>query len=316
MDLALQTPQQQWGLAELHALWGAADELGYRAAFTNDHLLPLHPGERPGSTHTGRRTGPQWDGWMTAAVLAGSTSRLQVGVLASGVTYRHPVTLASLAVTLDHATNGRAVLGVGAGWHAEEHMAFGFPFPPMATRVQLLDETLAAFRMLCASAGERVTWSGAHVRLAGAVFDLSPMRQVPVLVGGSGPRVLAVAGRHADVLNAFAAPSEWPALHVRVDAAALAAGRAPCAVERTGFVGADLTGDIGLAAELVARTARTRSVPVDDARRRVLAGDDEQLADVLRSYADAGVSMLVVSPQAGAVPDQLARLAEVLASVP
>jgi alkanesulfonate monooxygenase SsuD/methylene tetrahydromethanopterin reductase-like flavin-dependent oxidoreductase (luciferase family) len=315
VDLGLQTPQQGWSPAQLSAMWAAADRLGFRAAFTHDHLLPLHPGERPGSVHDGPRAGAQLDGWLLAAVLATGTTRLSVGVLASGVTYRHPAALAKLAVTLDHTTGGRAMLCAGAGWHAEEHRAFGIPFPPMPERAALLDETLAAFQVLCASAGAPVTWAGEHVRLTGAVFAPGPVRPtgIPVLVGGSGPRVLATAGRCADWVNAFAAPDEWPALHERVDAAARAAGRPPSALRRSGFVSADLSGDVALADELVARTAATRGLTAAEARRRVLAGSDGQVADVLGAYRDAGVDMLVVQPQPGAGVEELARLAHVAA---
>ena len=307
--LALQTPQETTDLGRLADLWQAAEDLDFRAAFTFDHLVPLHPGERPGSRHSGPRRGAQLDGWLTAAVLAGRTRRLQVGTLVSGVTYRPLGTLAKLAVTLDHATGGRAVLGLGAGWHREEHRMYGLPFPPSAQRLELLAETAAAVGMLCTR--PVTTYGGRHVRLRDAVFEPKPVRPggVPLLVGGSSERVIAIAGRHAAIYNGFAPPPDWPRVHRGLDAAAVAAGRRPSDVARSAFVRAELTGDAGREQALVAEVAATRGLDVGAARERVLTGDVEEIARGLRRYAEAGVGMVVVSPGPDVTIRGLTRLA-------
>jgi alkanesulfonate monooxygenase SsuD/methylene tetrahydromethanopterin reductase-like flavin-dependent oxidoreductase (luciferase family) len=308
MDLAIQTPQQVTDLSLLGDLWQAADELGYRAAFTFDHLVALHPGERPGSTHEGPRTGAQLDGWLTATALATRTRRIQVGTLVSGITYRHPYMLAKLAVTLDRLTEGRAVLGVGAGWHRDEHEMVGLPFPPAATRIELLEETLEAFRLLCGP-GE-TTYHGRHVRLTDAVFEPKPVRPegIPVLVGGSGPALLGVAARHAQMYNGFWAPQDWPGVHRTLDDHAARYGRDAGEIQRTGYTFAELSGDRAREDRLVRRTADTRGGDPESVRARLLTGDDEHLSGVLRRYGAAGLDLLVVSLEPDTRPEDLARL--------
>lgn len=309
MDLAIQTPQQVTDLGWLGDLWEAADELGYRAAFTFDHLVPLYPGERPGSEHGGPRTGAQLDGWLTATALAGRTRRLHVGTLVSGVTYRHPFVLAKQAVTLDRITSGRAILGVGAGWHQAEHDMVGLPFPSPGVRVRLLAETLEAFRRLCGPGP--VTFHGEHVRLTDALFEPKPVRPsgIPVLVGGSGPAVMRVAARYGQYYNGFWTPEEWPSVHDRLDAELASEGRDASSLARTGYTFGDLSGSRTAADELVTRTVRTRGGDPDSVRSRLLIGDEEHLTGVLRRYRDAGLRMLVVSLESGTTPDHLARLA-------
>jgi alkanesulfonate monooxygenase SsuD/methylene tetrahydromethanopterin reductase-like flavin-dependent oxidoreductase (luciferase family) len=308
--LAIQTPQETVDLSALGDVWQTADDLGYTAAFTFDHLVPLHPGERPGSHHIGPRQGVQLDGWMTAAVLAGRTSRLQVGTLVSGVTYRPLIALAKSAVTLDHASGGRAVLGVGAGWNREEHMMFGLPFPPAAQRLAMLEETIEAFRLLCTESA--VDYVGTHVTLQGAMFEPKPVRPtgIPVLVGGSSDRVLGIAGRCADIYNGFAPPEVWPEVHGHLDAAAAAVGRDSREVHRSAFVRAELTGDGHRADALIAEVAQTRAEPIEAASRRVLTGSVEQIALGLAGFTDAGVETVVISAGDSLTPGGLARLAE------
>jgi alkanesulfonate monooxygenase SsuD/methylene tetrahydromethanopterin reductase-like flavin-dependent oxidoreductase (luciferase family) len=313
MRLAIQTPQQVTDLGLLGDLWQAADELGYQAAFTFDHLVPLHPGERPGSTHTTPRTGGQLDGWLTATALATRTRHLQIGTLVSGVTYRHPFVLAKQAVTLDRITSGRAILGIGAGWHREEHDMVGLPFPGPVARVELLDETLTAFRLLREPGP--VTFHGRHVHLTDALFEPKPVRPegIPVLIGGSGPAVLRVAARHAHHYNGFWTPQEWPDVHRRLDNALLAAGRQPHDLARTGYTFAELSGDPRRTTELLARTAATRE---GDPTDRLLIGDDDTLTQALHSYHNAGLDTLVVSLDPDTTPDHLARLATLAKDTP
>jgi alkanesulfonate monooxygenase SsuD/methylene tetrahydromethanopterin reductase-like flavin-dependent oxidoreductase (luciferase family) len=313
--LAIQTPQETTDLSALTDVWQAADDLGYAAAYTFDHLVPLHPGERPGSRHEQSRRGVQLDGWMTAAVLAGRTSRLQVGTLVSGVTYRPLVALAKSAVTLDHASGGRAVLGVGAAWNREEHTMFGLAFPPAALRRALLEETIEAFRLLCTEPA--ANYAGTHITLRDAMFEPKPVRAtgIPVLVGGSSAGVLDIAGRHADAYNGFAPPDAWPDVHASLDRAASAAGRDPAQVHRSAFVRAELSDNAEDARNLVAEVARTRAESVETASRRILAGSVEQLALGLAGFARARVATVVISAGGSLTPAGLARLADARAQL-
>ncbi|MFT3852641.1 MAG: LLM class flavin-dependent oxidoreductase [Ilumatobacteraceae bacterium] len=294
MRIAIQTPPEHTSFTELRDVWQTADGLGFHAAFTFDHLVPLNPGQRPGIAG-GVPDGPQFEGWIALAALAATTTRLQVGTLVSGVTYRHPVMLAKMAVTLDHVTGGRAILGLGAAWHEAEHHMYGIPYPGVGERMTMLDEALTVFDRLCRE--DAVDFAGQHVELRGAVFDPKPVRPggIPVLVGGSGPRLKRIAARHASMFNSFSAPWEWPAVNADLDAKLAAAGRAPGDLERTAFVFCELSGSRDAEDELVAHFQRTRGGTDEEVRRRVLVGSPDDMIAVLRSYADAGVSTVILN---------------------
>ena len=293
MELAIQTPLQHASFAALRDVWQAADALGFRAAFTYDHLVALNPGQRPG-TGGAVPDGPQLEGWVALAALAAGTRRLEVGTLVTGVTYRHPAMLAKMAVTLDQLTDGRAILGVGAAWHEAEHAMFGIPFPPAGERMGRLDETLTLFARLCRE--DRVDFAGRFYELRDAVFEPEPVRAggIPVLVGGSGTRLRTIAAHHADLFNTFCAPGEWEDLNADLDGRLAAAGRRPDELERTAFVACELSGDRARDDELVAEFRRTRGGTEAEVRRRAVLGDPDAMVDVLRAYAAAGVDLAVL----------------------
>jgi alkanesulfonate monooxygenase SsuD/methylene tetrahydromethanopterin reductase-like flavin-dependent oxidoreductase (luciferase family) len=294
LRLAIQTPPEHTTFAALRDVWQAADELGFRAAFTFDHFVPLNPGQRPGSGDD-VPDGPQLEGWTALAALAAGTRNLEVGTLVTGVTYRHPVVLAKMAVTLDHVTGGRAILGLGAAWHEAEHAMYGIPYPPLGERMGRLDEALTIFGRLCTE--DRVDFAGEWYDLHGAVFEPKPVRPagIPVLVGGSGPRLKGIAARHATMFNSFSAPWEWADVNADLDARLAVAGRAPAALERTAFVFAELSGDQAREDELVGHFQRTRGGTEEEVRRRVVVGDPDAMVAVLRSYEAAGVGTAILN---------------------
>lgn len=294
MQIAVQTPPEHTTFAALRDVWETCDALGFRAAFTFDHLVPLNPGQRPGF-YDAMPHGPQLEGWTALSALAARTQHLEVGTLVTGVTYRHPVVLAKMAVTLDHITGGRAILGLGAAWHEVEHAMYGIPFPSVGERMGRLDEALTVFRRLCEDS--LVDFEGRWYRVAGAPFEPKPVRPqgIPILVGGSGVRLKRIAARHADLFNSFAAPWEWPAVNEELDAALTAAGRRPEDLERTAFVFAELSGDAAREAELLRHFQRTRGGSDDEVRRRVLVGDPDSMIAVLQSYAAAGVQTAILN---------------------
>ena len=314
MRFAIQTPPERTTFSALRDLWQAADELGFSAAFTFDHLLPLHPGERPGVPAPAERSGSQFEGWTVLTALAAGTRNLQVGTLVSGVTYRHPAVLAKMAVTLDHVTDGRTILGLGAGWHAQEHAAFGIGFPDVGERMARLDETLTMFHLLCNSGGAPVDFEGRYCRLHQAVFNPVPVRAsgIPVLVGGSGARLKRIAARHASWFNTFAAPWEWVAINGDLDGLLHAAGRRPADLLRTAYVFAELSGDAAQEDRLVETFQATRGGTADEVRKRVLVGSPGDMSATLRSYADAGVDLVIINlrPPYGPVVAGLERFAK------
>ena len=134
MDLCLMIEGQEgvtW--PQWVALAGACEEHGVPALFRSDHYLEL------GGEHPERGA---LDAWTTLAALGALTTRLRLGTLVSPVTFRHPSVLAKAVATADHVSEGRVELGLGAGWHALEHEAYGFAFPPPRERMDILEEQL------------------------------------------------------------------------------------------------------------------------------------------------------------------------------
>ena len=143
---------------------------------------------------------------MLLAAWGALTRRAQVGTLVTGNTYRHPAVLANMVATLDHITNGRAILGLGAAWHEEEHAMYGIPFFTPGTRLARMDEAAALIRGLLDQ--PRVSFTGKHYTLTDALCEPKPVqRRLPILIGGGGERkTLRTVARYADYWHGHGAP--------------------------------------------------------------------------------------------------------------
>src|SRR6202007_3265310 len=163
MRFGLDVAQQRMPWDELVRRARVAEDLGFDGLWGFDHFKPMY-GEGPGET---------FEGMTTLAALAGVTSRIRLGLLVTGVTYRHPSVLAAQAVTVDHASHGRLELALGAAWVDKEHRELGIPFPPTRERFDLLADALEFMTRLFT--GEGVSYEGKTVSL----HDAS-LRPVPV----------------------------------------------------------------------------------------------------------------------------------------
>ena len=151
------------------------------------------------------RREPMLEGYTSLGFLAGRTERMTLGLMVTGVTYRHPGLLAKIVATLDVVSGGRAQLGIGAAWYEREHLGLGIPFPPLSERFERLEETLQiCLQMWSDDDGPYV---GAHYRLEESICSPRPVSSPhpPILVGGSGERkTLRLVARYADACNLFA----------------------------------------------------------------------------------------------------------------
>jgi alkanesulfonate monooxygenase SsuD/methylene tetrahydromethanopterin reductase-like flavin-dependent oxidoreductase (luciferase family) len=169
----------------------------------------------------------------TLAALASATTRVRMGLLVAGVTYRHPSLFATQAVTIDHASHGRLDLSLGAAWFEPEHRAFGFPFPSTGARFDLLEETLEVVTRL--TTGDPVSFSGKHISLQDAQLRPLPVQRPhpPIWIGGSGRRrTLPIAARYADAWHTWGGPDQLAMLSQHLDELAVQAGRDPAAILR------------------------------------------------------------------------------------
>jgi hypothetical protein len=173
-----------------------------------------------------------------------------------GNTYRNPAFLLKQALTVDHISGGRVDFGVGAGWVEREHEAYGFEFPSAKERVDRFAEALEIWELL--QTRERTTYDGVHYQLLDAPFQPKSLQspRMPVLIGGSGPRMLRLTARHADIWNCGGTPDEAAATNRRLDGACAAEGRDPATLIRTVSPGINLLESVEAFAEGVAAYQR------------------------------------------------------------
>src|SRR5213593_196569 len=178
MRLGLDVAQHRLDWDELLKRVRFAEEAGFDGAWVFDHFQPLY----------GDRRGPCMEAWTLLAALAASSERIRLGALVTGVTYRHPSTLATEAVTVDHVSNGRLEMSLGAAWMETEHRELGIPFPPRKERFERLEEAVQVVTLVMTTDG--ATFEGRHYRLENATYLPRPVQRPhpPMWIGAGGPR--------------------------------------------------------------------------------------------------------------------------------
>jgi len=188
---------------------------------------------------------PMLEGYTALGYLAGRTEHLHLGLMVTGVTYRHPGLLAKIVTTLDVVSGGRAQLGIGAAWYEKEHLGLGVPFPPTSERFERLEETLQICHQMWSD--DDGPFEGKHYRLAETICSPRPVSdpRPRILVGGSGERkTLRLVARYADACNLFASEPDEIAHKLEVlDRHCADAGRDPSEIRRTMLTMADPLAD-------------------------------------------------------------------------
>jgi F420-dependent oxidoreductase-like protein len=221
--------------AQLGAAARAADEGGADTVTMMDHWFQM---ERFGGSAE-----PMLEGYTSLGYLAGITKRVELGLLVTGVTYRHPGLLAKIVATLDVLSEGRALLGLGAAWYEEEHAAYGVPFPPLKERFERLEETL----QICAQmySDDDGPYRGTHYELAETICNPLPLQRPRVMIGGSGERkTLRFVAKYGDACNLFDIGADGLRHKLEVlDGHCEREGRDPAEISRTLIAGHDPLGD-------------------------------------------------------------------------
>jgi F420-dependent oxidoreductase-like protein len=223
MRFGIDIAQQRLAFDEIVDRVRFGEELGFDGAWGFDHFVPMY-GQGPGEC---------FEGMTTLAALATVTTRIRLGLLVTGVTYRHPSVLTVEAITVDHASHGRLELALGAAWYEAEHRQLGIEFPPIGERFDRLEDTLEIVIRLMT--GEVVSYDGHHFGLTEARTWPIPVQRPhpPIWIGGSGlRRTLPLAARYADVWHSYGSPEELGELSARLDRLAGEAGRDPAAIRR------------------------------------------------------------------------------------
>lgn len=193
MRVGLKVNQQHLGWAELSDRVRYAEAQGFDGAWLFDHFKA-----------DGDPAGPCMEGWTLLSALAAITERIRLGVMVTGITYRHPSILTAQAVTVDQISAGRLELALGAAWHEEEHRELGLEFPDTRERVERLDEGAQVIRRLMTE--EAVHFDGHHYQLRGATYRPRPVQRPhpPIWIGAGGERLMIpIAARLADVWHCF-----------------------------------------------------------------------------------------------------------------
>ncbi|HKC19490.1 MAG TPA: TIGR03560 family F420-dependent LLM class oxidoreductase [Candidatus Dormibacteraeota bacterium] len=214
---------QAISIADLRAIWRIADEAGFDHVWDFDHLASIGP------------AGPDrpiYEGWALQAAMAEATKRVRIGCLVTGNTYRHPVVLAKLAVTVDHLSGGRLEFGIGAAWAEVEHTMYGIE--GLDHRVGRLSESLQIIRSLFTE--ERTTFEGRYYQLKDAIANPKPLQKPhpPIWIGASGDATLRLTARYADVWNiSGGGPDQVAKLVAKFDETCATVGRDPASVRRS-----------------------------------------------------------------------------------
>jgi probable F420-dependent oxidoreductase len=188
------------------------EDLGVDVAFNWDHFFPLY----------GDPDGPHFECWTMLGAWAEQTSRIEIGALVTCNSYRNPDLLADMARTVDHISDGRLVLGIGAGWKYKDYREYGYEFGTAGSRI---DDLAAALPRTKA-------------RLA--KVNPAPTRDIPLLIGGEGERkTLRLVAEHADIWHSFATGETYPAKSAVLARHCAAVGRDPASIERSAAVGGE-----------------------------------------------------------------------------
>jgi F420-dependent oxidoreductase-like protein len=285
MRFALFTSLAGTSWDDVLALWRHAEATGWDAACVTDHFMP----------NTKDRVGDSHECWTALAALAHATSRMRVGTIVSGNTYRHPAVLAKMATTVDVISGGRLICGIGGAWQQNEHEAYGIPFHTVKERLARLDEACQVLKLLWTR--PRSDFQGRYYQLSDAPLMPKSVQQPhpELMIGGGGERVtLKIAARYADHWNVWGGPGILGRKGKILDEHCGALGRDPRTIVRsanmplvfaTDAAGADRARQLYM--------ARMRADD-DKARDTVLAGSPAQIVDRLGEMTEAGVSMVFV----------------------
>jgi F420-dependent oxidoreductase-like protein len=283
-DLRIFTePQQGASYEDLLAVAQRAEELGYGAFFRSDHYLVMGDGDGlPGPT----------DAWITLAGLARDTSTIRLGTLVSSATFRQPGPLAISVAQVDQMSGGRVDLGLGAGWFAAEHEAYGIPFPELGERFDRLEEQLEMITGMWATpVGETYSKPGGHYPITDSPALPKPTQSaLPIVIGGGGPkRTPALAAKYATEFNTPFVNREFFVNQTgRVRAACEAINRNPDEL----VYSAALIVCVGANEAEVERRAAVLGREPGELRKNGLCGTPAEVAERMRSWRDAGAERL------------------------
>jgi F420-dependent oxidoreductase-like protein len=262
-------PRRSW--ADTVRIAEGVDAAKWHAIYVCDHFIPFDPaGSVP--------QGPLLESWTTLTGLATLTTNARLGTLVLGNTYRHPAIVANMAATLDHVSNGRLILGLGAGWQKNEHDAYGIELPEPGERIDRFEQAVDIIEQLLGA--PRTTSHGFFYDITDATCEPKPLQYpLPLLIGGGGEkRTMRVAAVYADIWHSWVNPAELRHKNAVLDEHCASIGRDPGEIDRA-------TGGTVFLAK-----SSSRSLADDND----VSGTSEQVVEQLHSYRAAGADEFIV----------------------
>ena len=312
----LQIPDFGWitevpgeSLARLRSVAEAAEAAGFSSLWVMDHLFQLDP--------LGGRTQPMFEAYTLLGALAAVTTRVKLGALITGVTYRNPAILAKQVTTLDVLSGGRAILGIGAAWHDSEHEAFNVEFPPVRQRYEQLIDAVHICRLMFGPDAEP-SYAGTHHSITRANNVPKPIQgeHLEIMIGGSGEKkTLRYVAQLADACNVSGGLVDVRRRMALIDGYCAEAGRDPREVRRTRLGSLFLSKD---EAEADATRAFLDSLaPVVPGVEKVdagwVVGTAPQIIEQVRGYLETGLDEVIFNVPFVRSPDQIIEVGALLA---
>ena len=273
-------------LDTLTAIATTAESSGFSSITVMDHFHQI-PGVGP-------RTNNMLEGNVALGALAARTSTVSLGLLVGGVMYRNPALLAKMTTTIDVLSKGRAVLGLGAAWFEEEHLAYDFPFPRLGERFEHLEDALQIARLMFTE--DEPSFQGTHHKIEHALNNPKPIRgDIPILVGGSGEKkTLKLVAKYADGSNVFGDVERCKHLMSVLDAHCEDVGRDPSEITRTRMASTFIAAtDDEAQAKFDAALQRGGMEP-ERMRAMSLVGGPDTIAERAAAYREVGIEGLTL----------------------
>jgi F420-dependent oxidoreductase-like protein len=283
---SVQVGQQFATWEEIVRIFCEAERLGYDTAYTYDHFMAVMMDPYD----------PCLEAWTSLAALAAMTTRIRLGVLVTGNTYRHPAVLAKMATTVDVVSGGRLDLGIGSGWYEPEHRAFGIPFRTAGERCDMLDEALSVIRALWTE--RDATFTGRHYQLAGAIAEPKPVQcpHPPILVAATGEKkMLRIVARHAQIWNGFGSPAVCRRKIAVLAEHCRAVGRDVDDIETSLLLPAHIGDDPSAWEPLIQGYAAYQGISTEEAPDWMLLGSPADVRRQIEAYLAAGITHFILT---------------------
>jgi F420-dependent oxidoreductase-like protein len=283
----------------------AAEESGFDSFWVMDHYHQI--------ANIGPETDPMLEAYTLLGGVAARTSRIRLGTMVTGVTYRNPAFLAKVVTTLDIVSSGRATLGIGAAWNEDESRAYGYEWPPPSERFERLEDALQICRGMFTQ--QRTTYKGHRHHVDGALNVPQPVQRggPPVLIGGGGERrTLRLVAQYADMWNGF---GDVATIRHKLDVLrhhCRDVGRDPADIVKTRLSTLIAAPTADEAERRRQEFQRARRIDDASLEARLIWGDADGVVRRARAFLDAGLDGLIFNMPTGSTPDDVAFAGRIL----